>query len=312
MLKKYLYTTIMILLFNSFGEVTAVAHNRAVVIPLGTEARLEPYAPIADTHPASSSYFTNAINPNVLDYITGLTWQKEDDNTFKTFIQAQDYCRDLTIGGEAWRLPSVHELMSIVHYGHPDSDGDPDPALPVISQVFIGTEINIYWTATTTTTFGESSYYVSFWTGSVGVANHPGSGYVRCVSRSTGQPGNYKDKGSVVEDLATGLIWQEQDDNIAYSLTGAVAYCQGLVLGGKQDWRVPTIKELYSIADHRLGDAPTIDRGIFQGTDFPYSYWSSTLDEIGSGYAFWLTFGRSASVSSVDTSVSTAYVRCVR
>ncbi len=75
-------------------------------------------------------------------------------------------------------------------------------------------------------------------------------------------PGNvphYVDNGDgTVTDMVTGLMWQQSPDNncdgiINYddkvSYSAAVAGSAGYRLGGHSDWRLPTIKELYSLIE---------------------------------------------------------------
>ncbi|MEK6545569.1 MAG: DUF1566 domain-containing protein, partial [Nitrospinota bacterium] len=62
--------------------------------------------------------YTDNGNGTITDNVTGLTWQKEDDNIERAWDNANTYCDDLTLGGYSdWRLPSDMELMSIVNYG---------------------------------------------------------------------------------------------------------------------------------------------------------------------------------------------------
>ena len=105
---------------------------------------------------------------------------------------------------------------------------------------------------------------------------------------------SYEDNGDgTVTDLNTGLMWQKMpdfDNELAWA--DAVGYAEGLTLGGYDDWRVPTIKELYSLIQFIGGSGPTaaestpyIDTDYF---DFEYpdedsgervidvQYWSST------------------------------------
>ena len=60
---------------------------------------------------------------------------------------------------------------------------------------------------------------------------------------------SYTDNGDdTVTDEVTGLVWQwEQLDKVAYA--DAEGVCEALELGGRDDWRVPTIKESYSLMD---------------------------------------------------------------
>jgi hypothetical protein len=69
----------------------------------------------------------------------------------------------------------------------------------------------------------------------------------------------YVDNGDgTVTDMVTGLMWQQSPDNncdgiINYddkvSYSAAVAGAAGYRLGGHSDWRLPTIKELYSLIE---------------------------------------------------------------
>jgi len=65
----------------------------------------------------------------------------------------------------------------------------------------------------------------------------------------------YQDNGDgTVSDLATGLMWQQDPGSNKYTYAQAVANASGITLGGHNDWRLPTIKELYSLI-------------LFSGTD---------------------------------------------
>lgn len=81
------------------------------------------------------------------------------------------------------------------------------------------------------------------------------------------------DDGTVT-DLATALIWQQQDDGLRRTQANAITYCESLSLAGNTDWRLPNIKELFSIVDHRV-DSPAIDERAFLNT-VSASYWTST------------------------------------
>lgn len=48
------------------------------------------------------------------DAATGLTWTKKDNGSDTTWSQANEYCRNLTLGGRSgWRLPTIAELWDI-------------------------------------------------------------------------------------------------------------------------------------------------------------------------------------------------------
>ncbi|TCS42703.1 DUF1566 domain-containing protein [Reinekea marinisedimentorum] len=59
----------------------------------------------------------------------------------------------------------------------------------------------------------------------------------------------YKDNGDgTVTDLNTGLMWQKAHDTTHRDLADTIEHVESMTLGGYDDWRVPTIKELYSLA----------------------------------------------------------------
>ncbi len=81
-----------------------------------------------------------------------------------------------------------------------------------------------------------------------------GSSFNGQDSQFTGNEFNYEDNGDgTVSDLVTGLMWQ-QDPGDKKSFDDAVEDAKDFSLGGYTDWRLPSIKELYSLI-------------LFSGTD---------------------------------------------
>lgn len=71
----------------------------------------------------------------------------------------------------------------------------------------------------------------------------------------TGNAPRYQDnRDGTVSDLATGLMWQ-QDPGEKMTYDQAVAGVSGFNLGGYNDWRLPSIKELYSLIQFSGTDA---------------------------------------------------------
>ncbi len=62
----------------------------------------------------------------------------------------------------------------------------------------------------------------------------------------------YRNNGDgTITDLNTGLMWSKAVDDNKASLVEAEKIARNMTLGGYRDWRVPNIKELYSLIDFR-------------------------------------------------------------
>ncbi len=68
----------------------------------------------------------------------------------------------------------------------------------------------------------------------------------------------------------------------------AEATCAALDLGGHTDWRLPTIEELFALAD-RSKVRPAIDTNAFPDTKSDW-YWSSTVHASDSSCAWFVSF----------------------
>jgi hypothetical protein len=71
--------------------------------------------PVPPPGPPPSNYVIS--NSIVTDAVTGLVWQRGFSSTQHTWTSAQNYCATLTVDGQTgWRVPTMIELTSIVHY----------------------------------------------------------------------------------------------------------------------------------------------------------------------------------------------------
>ena len=112
-----------------------------------------------------------------------------------------------------------------------------------------------------------------------------------------GTPPNYTDNGDgTVTDNVTGLVWQQAHNEKRIGFYDAKRVCQNLNLGGRSDWRLPNIKELFSLADFRgsvkrrfyiddVFELKEPDASILEGDRFASTHhtsmmgqtWSSTI-----------------------------------
>lgn len=115
------------------------------------------------------------------------------------------------------------------------------------------------------------------------------------------------DDGTVT-DVATGLIWQQQDDDVTRNHANAVTYCQGLTLANTSNWRLPNVKELSSIIDYRV-ERPAIDRVTFPNSNSA-RYWSATNNPNSLSFSWYVDFFRGFIISTNNTDLN--LVRCVR
>ncbi|MFZ3045677.1 MAG: DUF1566 domain-containing protein [Desulfatirhabdiaceae bacterium] len=111
-----------------------------------------------------------------------------------------------------------------------------------------------------------------------------------------------------VTDTSTGLTWQQDVPEDVVTWEEALAYCESLDFGGESDWRLPTIKELRSLADYSRVN-PSIDITFFQNTP-PSFFWSSTTYAYNISSAWSVFFEDGSGISSDKSSISR--VRAVR
>jgi hypothetical protein len=127
--------------------------------------------------------------------------------------------------------------------------------------------------------------------GNVIDAPEPGNTLYGQDAQHQGLQPSYTDNGDgTVTDNNSGLVWQKTPPADKMTYDEAKAYVENLEIGGYTDWRLPTIKESFSIAN--LGGSlnvediskavPYIDTeyfDFFYDKNKPYtgSYWTSTV-----------------------------------
>jgi hypothetical protein len=220
--------------------------------------------------------FKNNGDGTVTDQVTGLMWQQADGGEM-TWERAGAYCKGLALGGHNdWRIPFAHELFSITNH----NDGK-----PALYPAFSRSDAEYWWSADPRADDPSRVWVVN---AGGGIGPHPKNQttsaggnrpyHTRCVRSSVKLDGlfnSYTDNGNgTVTDNHTGLIWQKAEAPELMTWEEALKYAEALSLGGRDDWRLPNIKELQSLNDeHRTG--PSINTAYFSAAS-PLGYWSST------------------------------------
>gem|GEM_PF-5136456 len=138
------------------------------------------------TSPALADRFVDN-GTTVTDTRTGLVWeQKTDDdghrdmhNTYN-WQQALDYCNDLDLANQTWRLPTIKELASLADLSRSN------PAIdPIFEQYTVS---SYYWSSTTSASFTDFAWLVYFSLGYGYFDDKSDSRYARCVGAGQGGP----------------------------------------------------------------------------------------------------------------------------
>ena len=96
-------------------------------------------------------------------------------------------------------------------------------------------------------------------------APSPGAAFYGQDAQFCGHQPSYTDNGDgTITDNVTGLMWQQNLPDEKYTYSECVEYASSSTLAGYSDWRLPTIKELYSLV---LFSGIT---GMTENTSVPY------------------------------------------
>jgi hypothetical protein len=263
---------------------------------------------------AEAARYVDNLDKTVRDNRTGLTWQKSDDGTTRSWDDAVSYCDTLNLGGrDDWRLPRVDELRTIVDYLRYS---------PAIDPVF-NSNLTFYWSSSTNVNGPDAPWpydrwSVDFWIGEVLAYSNPYGNYVRCVRGGPFWPFDPSEHlvpdGDTVQDRLNGYVWQRSTDDQGYAWEEAQGYCAGQAIGGQSGWRLPAIEELMTIIDYERYD-PALSKNVWQNPR-PFNYWSSTSWASATGNAWLVKFYGSQDLQSGGVhghgKFYGDYVRCVR
>jgi len=245
-------------------------------------------SPGQDFYGQDAQYSTNPMTfvdngTTVTDQVTGLTWQKGDDGSLYNWYEASgiyhssynasssNYCGSLNLGGLTnWRLPKIEEYLSIIVYGSNGNWSSPSRLHPDYFQMSTG-YVHL-WTAEKWSQ--DASYAWALFVPIQTNMNPKSTTHsVLCVNGPIWDTNSFTNNGNgTISDSDTGLMWQQADAGVRLKWKEALAYCDSLSLGGHQDWRLPDIKELESLAN--VSSEPAINLAYFP---FPSkTYYSST------------------------------------
>ena len=258
-------------------------------------------------------YTLSSDGKTVKDEVTGLTWQKSYDSGTYYWASIQtvvDNLNNQNYGGfNDWRVPTIQELYSLwdASVGWPYIDTDYfdiiysneqelSHAIFWSSDKYTGVMGNI--SANGETPGAELAFGVNFGTGhikSYSIKVGP-KHQVRCVRGNLSYGVNLfqNNNDGTISDLATGLMWQQNDNGSGIDWEDALAYAQtqnNANYLGHNDWRLPNAKELQSLVDYKRSPYATNTANVgpaintlFSCTsilndggkaDYPY-YWTST------------------------------------
>ncbi|HEY3664628.1 MAG TPA: DUF1566 domain-containing protein [Polyangiaceae bacterium] len=248
------------------------------------------------------------------DKVTGLVWQRTIKAYGVTMDEGANYCSQLSLAGHRdWQLPSRIELISLfaaADQSDPNTNGFP------ISGGFISS--SLYWGIPQIPLASPSVWRVNVNNGFLGPADASVPGTAICVRLD--EPRNADPApparlltADMVADTGTGLFWERTPGSGWNTYDVVKAYCDGLSLGGYDDWRMPSIVEMLTISDPaQLW--PAINTTDFPGDENIESgwFWSATPYRMPtpSSYAPGLNFG-GLYVNSQGATFP-LLVRCVR
>ncbi|MEL7639416.1 MAG: DUF1566 domain-containing protein [Solidesulfovibrio sp.] len=246
-----------------------------------------------------------------VDTHTGLTWQRNDDAILRNWAEAVSSCAALVLEDyDDWRLPSMKELQTIYYLKNNEHYSCVNNKC-INQEAFPNTRRDApYWSNTTSHAENANAWYLSFNGLATGAMNKDGEAYTRCVRGAVLPNGPFVAEGAVVNDQATGLMWEKHVSDADMNWPGALAYCYGQTTGGYTDWRLPDMRELGSVVDFST-DTPALDAAFTTGNPSLW-LWSSSPSGIDN-YTDARAFGLSQEFGYTDTLGGAAmHVLCVR
>jgi hypothetical protein len=304
--------------YDNFGEINCPEKGKPFY---GQDARIKGNQPS----------YTDHGDGTITDNITGLMWQKGYD--VLTYDEALVKVKTFNLANHTdWRLPGIKEAYSLMLFSGVDAstremDKVPERAKPFVNTRYFDFKYGSNGDRVIDTQMLSSTVYKGTTMGGnptvfgVNLADGRIKGYpikspqgtkrftVRFVRGNTGYGlNNFQENGNgTISDLATNLMWQQEDSRKGMNWEGALAWVEkrnSEKYLGYNDWRLPNAKELHSIVDYsaapRSNQRPAINP-LFKVSEimdeegkvnYPF-YWSSTtlVDSRGGTQAVYVCFG---------------------
>lgn len=223
----------------------------------------------------------------VHDTVTGLDWERGSTPNTLSWDAAMQRCASLQLAGRTWRLPSRLELASLIDFGR---------ELPFADVAAVE-----HWSSSTALD-PNTAWAATFLDYNLSIADKAMEFRALCV---TGTPleSSFTTNTDTLSDALTGLEWQRVPNDQGLFWLDALDYCEGLDLAGKDDWRLPSVKELVTPFRDDETRVPGLD-----GADADIFWTSSPNWPPTSVYAVRFTDGTTLG----DYVDSPREVRCVR
>lgn len=327
---------------NAFDEITAVAQTlnpSYAIVDTGQRTSYDDASEIPAPSKGTPFYgqdaqidgnqptFVDNGDGTVTDVVTGLMWQQGYSGKMSQAEAAVGADHFALAGYTDWRLPTIKELYSLIDFRgedvNPESGSADSPFIDTDYFEFVYGDpaageriIDSQWATSTLYVAGDQMFGVNFADGRIkgyGLTDPRGrvmQFYVRYVrgNRAYGENDFVSHGDGTISDLATGLMWAQDDSGYGMDWEHALAYVQDLneqAYLGYSDWRLPNAKELQSIVDYSRSpdttDSAAIDP-VFNATaitnengdrDWAF-YWTGTTHAStrGGEAAVYVAFGR--------------------
>jgi len=250
----------------------------------------------SNPHDADNEYTWYDSNPETNGGVAGTSGDVPDTEDFINALNAESF------GGYSdWRLPAIKELTYVENLGRYN---------PVIDiAYFSNVKPSSYWSSSSDANNPGNVWIVDFSYADDYLYPKSGNWYVQAVRGEQNRNSEHWmiNGDGTITDTNTGLMWQRQAPVLEINTWKKVlAYCENLLLGGYEDWRLPNREELRSIVAYEKYSPAIV---YFPDTASNF-YWSSSSVTNIPGDAYVISFGDGGDSRYPKSSVW--YVRAVR